>query len=171
MEDQLAEAHRDANNLGEGGAQNLHDIDESRDATILIDITGTILFANKACCALFGHKKTDLEGNNISMCMPPPFSTSHNFYLRNYAATGKSNVIGATRELVALHKQKNVFPISLYVRKVVQGGNDAFMGVITPQVSLIQYGLQRRIFRANHHMTFYASPSLSHTHSYVHKGI
>jgi PAS domain-containing protein len=59
-------------------------MDESREAVVLISTTGTILFCNKAVCLLFGYKKIDMEGKNVSMLMPPPFSQNHNNFLRNY---------------------------------------------------------------------------------------
>ena len=63
LEDRIVEQHRDA--VGEGGDmtnQGLADVDESREACILINIQGSILFVNKALCNMFGYRKTDLEG-------------------------------------------------------------------------------------------------------------
>jgi hypothetical protein len=36
----------------------------------------------------FGYKKGELEGKNVSMLMPNPFSQRHNSYLRNFKTTG-----------------------------------------------------------------------------------
>jgi hypothetical protein len=38
---------------------------------------------------VFGYKKGELEGKNVSILMPNPFSQRHNSYLRNYITTGK----------------------------------------------------------------------------------
>lgn len=67
--------------------------------------------------------------------MPEPFSRSHNQYLRNYRTTGKAKILNSPREVVALHKEKYVFPIMLFVNKLASGNEvDAatmtFIGVV-----------------------------------------
>jgi hypothetical protein len=39
---------------------------------------------------MFGYQKHELEGKNVSMLMPAPFSARHNGYLRNYVTSGSS---------------------------------------------------------------------------------
>jgi PAS domain S-box-containing protein len=50
-----------------------------------------MLVANKQVQKMFGYKKTEIEGKNISMMMPQPFSQRHNGYLRNFVNTGTSD--------------------------------------------------------------------------------
>jgi PAS domain S-box-containing protein len=38
---------------------------------------------------LLGYKKAELEGKNVSMLMPAPFSHRHNSYISNYLKSGK----------------------------------------------------------------------------------
>ena len=57
-------------------------------------------------------------GKNVSMLMPPPFSQQHNQYLRNYAETGKARILGRQHELLAVRKDRSVFPMNLLVSKV-----------------------------------------------------
>lgn len=74
------------------------------------------------------YKMGELEGMNISMLMPPPFSQQHNSYLRSYKLTGRAKVIGTRRVLTAMHKDRSVFPIWLAVSKVQSpDGQDQFM--------------------------------------------
>jgi PAS domain S-box-containing protein len=47
----------------------LADMDESHEAVVLISPVGAILFVNKALCLMFGYKKADMEGKNVSMLM------------------------------------------------------------------------------------------------------
>lgn len=71
---------------------------------------------------VFGWNKADVEGKNISMLMPPPYSQMHNGILRAYNETGTSNIINRTRELQGLHMDRYSFPIKLAVTKVAQTG-------------------------------------------------
>lgn len=63
-----------------------------------------------------------MEGKNISMLMPPPYSQMHNGLLHAYNDTGTSNIINRTRELQGLHMDRYTFPIKLAVTKVAQTG-------------------------------------------------
>lgn len=40
-----------------------------------------------------------MTGKNVSILMPPPFSTRHNSFLRNYVTTGKAKILDTTREV------------------------------------------------------------------------
>lgn len=54
---------------------------------------GIIQVANKLAQRLLGYKKAEMEGKNVSMLMPPPFSHRHNGYLRTHVSTGGSALI------------------------------------------------------------------------------
>jgi hypothetical protein len=85
------------------------------------------------------YKKNELEGKNVSTLMPAPFSQRHNTYLRNYATTEKAKVLNTTREVVAMHQERYVFPISLNVTKVSGSGADAiYMGIIKVMLALLR---------------------------------
>lgn len=59
-----------------------------------------------------------------------PFSAQHNQYLKNYKSTGRARILNRQRKVVALHKQRHVFPVMLVVTRIMQGETGAFMGVI-----------------------------------------
>jgi hypothetical protein len=42
---------------------------------------------------MFGYRRGELDGKNISMLMPQPFSQRHNTFLKNYITTGKVTVL------------------------------------------------------------------------------
>jgi PAS domain S-box-containing protein len=48
---------------------------------------------------MFGYKKGDVEGKNVNILMPNPFSSRHNNYLRNYLTTGKAKILDQIREV------------------------------------------------------------------------
>ncbi|DBB01294.1 TPA: hypothetical protein ACH3X3_011692 [Trebouxia sp. C0006] len=112
--------------------QMLSIIDEEKDANIVINSEGIIQFANKGVTTVFGWNKAEIEGKNISMLMPPPYSQMHNGILRAHNESGNSNIINRTRELQGLHMDRYSFPIKLAVTKVAQTGSEGFMGVIKP---------------------------------------
>lgn len=60
--------------------------------------------AEQAVQKTFGYPKTELEGANVSMLMPQPFSQRHDSYLARYVSTAESRILDSVREVVALHK-------------------------------------------------------------------
>ncbi len=69
-------------------------------------------------CSLLGYGKGELDGKNINMIMPPPFSQRHNRYIRQYIQTGRECVLSSVNTVVALHKARYVLPVKLAVSKV-----------------------------------------------------
>ncbi len=49
---------------------------------------GIIQLANKHALKMLGYAKGELDGKNVSVIMPQPFSARHNGYLRNFVTTG-----------------------------------------------------------------------------------
>ncbi|GLC59118.1 hypothetical protein PLESTB_001450200 [Pleodorina starrii] len=103
------------------------------DAVVVIDAEGTIMMVSQAVQKAFGYAKAELEGANVSVLMPQPFSQRHAGYLQRYVSTGEPHILDTVREVVALHKERYVFPISLCVTKLSGIGTDSiFLGVMRP---------------------------------------
>ncbi|GIM12312.1 hypothetical protein Vretimale_15676, partial [Volvox reticuliferus] len=101
------------------------------DAIVVINAEGTIMMVSQAVQSLFGYASLDLEGANVSLLMPPPFTQRHNGYMAHYAATGEAHILDTVREVVALHKDRYVFPVSICVTKLSGTGSDSiFLGLL-----------------------------------------
>lgn len=48
---------------------------------------------------MFGYRKGELEGKNVSLLMPQPYSGRHNGYLRNFQTTGQPKILDKTQEV------------------------------------------------------------------------
>ncbi|PNW74156.1 hypothetical protein CHLRE_13g587550v5 [Chlamydomonas reinhardtii] len=103
------------------------------DAVIVINAEGTIMMVSQAVQKVFGYPKTELEGANVSLLMPQPFSQRHPSYLTRYVNGGEPHILDTVREVVALHKERYVFPMQLCVTKMSGTGSDSvFLGVVRP---------------------------------------
>ncbi|GIL67639.1 hypothetical protein Vafri_20979 [Volvox africanus] len=103
------------------------------DAIVVINAEGTIMMVSQAVQSLFGYASLDLEGANVSLLMPPPFTQRHNGYMARYAATGEAHILDTAREVVGLHKDRYVFPVSICVTKLSGTGSDSvFLGLLRP---------------------------------------
>ena len=94
---------------------------EDSSGTITIDPKGIIVACNTNVRDIFGYTPTELKGNNIKMLMPPPHADQHDNHIYRVSQGGHSTVIGCTRNVPALHKNGEVFPISLQVEPVSVG--------------------------------------------------
>ena len=86
---------------------------------------------------LFGYERGELDGKNVTVLMPTVFSQRHASYLQRYATTGEAHILDTQREVLAVHKDHNVMPISIGIMKMSGTGNDSmFLAVIqlAPQV-------------------------------------
>ncbi|KAG2497025.1 hypothetical protein HYH03_005028 [Edaphochlamys debaryana] len=130
LEEQQAVAH--GNLLYDNDtSQMLTQVDDKTNAIAVINASGIIQMTNKNLQKLFGYKASELEGQNVSILMPAPYSTRHNGYIAAYISTGVPKVMGQVRELIALHRRRYVFPIVLAVSKLSgQGADSQFLGVI-----------------------------------------
>ena len=77
---------------------------------------------------MFGYTKSEMEGKNVAMLMPPPFSMQHHTFLRSYKQTQKGNLLGTgPREVIGAHKNGFVFPVKVTIEKSI--GADGYTGV------------------------------------------
>lgn len=105
-------------------------LDTAVDGIIVIDDRARVLVFNKACEDLFGHPAADVIGRNISMLMPPEFSSGHDAAVSHYLRTGERRIIGIGREVRARHADGTVFPIELSVGEAKTPEGPQFIGII-----------------------------------------
>lgn len=85
------------------------------DAVLIVDKRGIIQLANKSTETIFGYSTTDLIGKNVKILMPNPYQEEHDGYIKQYLDTGKKRIIGVGREIVAVRKNGEIFPIELSI--------------------------------------------------------
>jgi len=90
-------------------------LDGMVDGIITINDKGIILSFNKTAETMFGYKTNEVAGENVSMLMPSPDSNHHDKYLNDYNQGGKEHIIGLGRDVTALRKNGDTFPMRLSV--------------------------------------------------------
>ncbi|MGP1716667.1 MAG: PAS domain S-box protein [Methylophilus sp.] len=101
------------------------------DGIVTINASGQIISCNEAVERIFGWRKKEMEGKNISMLMPEPDRSNHLYYLKNYQAGGQAQILGEGRDLEAIKKDGTQFPIRLAIGEVKLPGEKLFVGFIT----------------------------------------
>lgn len=100
------------------------------DGVITIDKTGRILSFNRAAQTMFQYSWHDIEGHNITCLMPNEYAVRHDQYLRDYQRTGKSGIMGTSRELSGKRKDGSLFPLELFITETTKDDAPLYVGVM-----------------------------------------
>lgn len=100
------------------------------DGIVVIDTVGRIAWTNAATLRMFGYAAGELEGQNVSVLMPPRESGEHDGYLRRYLETGERRIIGIGREVRGRRKDGSEFPLYLAVGETDVNGSRSFAGIL-----------------------------------------
>ena len=114
----------------EGMQQRDSIVEHSLDGVIDINSEGEISLFNSAAQKMFGYSSDEVLGRNVSMLMPAPIQQEHDGYLKRYLESGLKLFIGTTREVTALRKSGETFPIELSITETRLGGMPVFTGLV-----------------------------------------
>jgi PAS domain S-box-containing protein len=92
------------------------------DPTITIDERGTILSASDSVFGMFGWMPDELVGKNIKLLMPEPYRSNHDGYLSEYRRTGKTQILGRTREFTVVRRDGTTLECELSVSRGERDG-------------------------------------------------
>lgn len=125
------EANRDVTKSLEETLDRVQKIVESAfDGVIVINERGKIEEFNAAAERIFGYSASELKGKSINVLMPEHDGRHHDGHVSRYVSTGKTKVIGANRELTAIRKGSEVFPIELQVTEISSSYGRRFVGTV-----------------------------------------
>lgn len=100
------------------------------DGIIIINYRGVIESFSPAAETLFGYSAEEVVGQNVSILMPSDVGLKHDEYLHNHLVTGKTEIIGRGREVVARRKNGEVFDMHLSVgRSLDSQSKPSFVGI------------------------------------------
>ncbi|PPD33570.1 MAG: hypothetical protein CTY19_07420 [Methylomonas sp.] len=99
-------------------------------AIVTIDKHGNITNFNQAAERIFGYRRDELMGQNVSRLMPEAIANAHDGYLNRFLQTGQTHIIGKRREVEALHKDGKTFPAMLRINPMHIDNEIFFSGVI-----------------------------------------
>jgi two-component system sensor kinase FixL len=98
-------------------------VETARDAVVTIDESHRILFFNKAAEAMFGFRKEEVIGQDLSLIIPPPHKERHREYVRRYVETRRGRFIDHTVDLKAQRRSGEEFPISISFSVAEESGH------------------------------------------------
>ena len=105
-------------------------LDAAPDVVLVIDERGTVQMANRATGRLLGWAPDELIGRQVEELMPRAEADAHQGYLDRYLATGERRVIGAGRDVKAMHRDGHLIPVRLSVGEARVAGRRLFTGML-----------------------------------------
>jgi len=108
----------------------LNILDSVVDAVLTIDDQGVIQFVNAATERLFHYPARDLVGQPVTILMPEPYKAQHQQFVDSFLATREAKIIGIGRELTAVTREGDVFPVYLAVNEIKTGERSYFAGIV-----------------------------------------
>jgi PAS domain S-box-containing protein len=102
-------------------------LDAALDAVITIDHTGTIVEANAATRAVFGHGPDALVGRELADVLVPPSLRGRH---RSGLARGAGTLIGTRVETTGLHADGHELPVELTITRIDVPGPPMYTGYI-----------------------------------------
>jgi PAS domain S-box-containing protein len=116
---------------------------KAMDALIAIDERGTIVEFNESAQKMFGYGAEEAIGRNVSMLMPSPHREAHDGYIGHYLRTGEERIIGGIRNVEAIRRNGELFPVELRVSEVEVDGKRFFNGTVRDVAERV--ALERRV--------------------------
>jgi PAS domain S-box-containing protein len=116
--------------LSESNSRMTSILESAADGIITIHQNGKIESINRAACELFGYEMDDVIGKNVKILLPDKEAIHHDQYLKHYLETGRSNILGNDREVVAKKSDGTEFPIELAVSEVLLHEKSIFTGIV-----------------------------------------
>ncbi len=112
-------------------AEMLHAVEQHMpDALVTSDNKGVIERFNPAAERMFGWRREDIVGRNVSMLMPEPHASRHDEYIQKYLKTRKPKVMGRFRELEGKRRDGSLVPIEIEASDLRIGRRGGFVAVI-----------------------------------------
>lgn len=101
------------------------------DGIITINEAGEVQGFNPAAEHIFGYPQQDILGKNVNILMPDPTRSAHDGFIQRYIQTGQAKIMGVSgREVTAVRKNGEQFPMEVSISEMVLGGLRYFVGIV-----------------------------------------
>jgi PAS domain S-box-containing protein len=106
-------------------------IEHSLNAIIVIDENGMVKDFNQSACRTFGYIKEEVIGKEMAeLIIPEDQRHHHRNAMKLYLETGQGNILNQRIEVLAMRKNRELFPIELTVFPIHSMGRTVFAAAI-----------------------------------------
>jgi PAS domain S-box-containing protein len=102
----------------------------AKDAIIVADQRGRIVFWNQGAKTIFGYDEEEVLNEPLTILMPERYRDAHRNGMTRLMATGEAHVVGRTVELHGVTKEGREFPLELSLVTWSTEEGQFFSGII-----------------------------------------
>ncbi len=88
-------------------------IDAAPVAMLVVDRSGRMVLVNRQAASTFGYEADEMLGRGIDLLVPESSRRLHHLQVENFFQAMTPRVMGATREVLARHREGREFPIEV----------------------------------------------------------
>jgi PAS domain S-box-containing protein len=122
-------------------------LDLSPDATVVVDASGAVVFANAQIAETFGYEPADLIGRPVEVLLPARFRDAHPQHRERFGQRPKLRPMGAGLALHGLHKNGREFPVEISLSPVATA--DGTLVVAAVRDATVRQDKEERLVEAN----------------------
>jgi two-component system cell cycle sensor histidine kinase/response regulator CckA len=104
-------------------------LDSLLDGIVTIDASGRINGFNRAAERLFGYRRSEILGQDVTALIPLPYRRGHDVQFGHYLRTGESSILGRPQRVEGRHKDGTTFYCELTITEFAVDGERCFAGV------------------------------------------
>ncbi|CAL2095763.1 PAS domain-containing sensor histidine kinase [Tenacibaculum sp. 190524A02b] len=108
------------------------------EAVIVVNEQQVISMINSSAEQIFGYKATELIGEHLGTLIPKKYKPNHGSHFKSFLTAKEKRQMGQGRDLYALHKKGNVFPIEVGLNPLEIEGVQYIMALVV-DISLRKY--------------------------------
>ena len=105
-------------------------LDAAPDGIIVVDATGTIVFANPMAEQLFGYPRTELEGAPVELLLPDALRAAHVAHRADYSAHPRTRSMGSGLDLHGRRRSGAEFPLEISLSPLRAGEDFLVVAVV-----------------------------------------
>jgi len=88
------------------------------DATVAVDLDGTIVQVNSQTQELFGYTRDELIGQKVEILVPDRYRGRHHHHRQDFAQAPKTRRMGAELDLYGRRRNGSEFPVEISLSPV-----------------------------------------------------
>ncbi|KAG2436029.1 hypothetical protein HYH02_011741 [Chlamydomonas schloesseri] len=100
-------------------------MDEVDKGVLVVNAFGDIQMVNKKLMSMFGYRKGDLDGKNVTVLMAGHDAKRHPGLLRRYIDSGQQAVPVFRRPVLGMHRERVAIPVQLDISRASGMGEDS----------------------------------------------
>jgi PAS domain S-box-containing protein len=105
-------------------------LDAAPDATVVVDDTGVICYANRRTKDVLGWPPAELVGQRVEVLVPDSLKDPHQGYRAGYGSGPRPRLMGAGLELAAIHRDGSEVPVEIALSPVDIDGSQVVLASV-----------------------------------------